>query len=43
VSDVHVVDSIIREARCDLNILLLHVKDEREEALNVGWRNIVSV
>ena len=40
---MHEVHSFACEARSDLYVLLLHVEDEREEALDLRWRNIVSV
>lgn len=42
-SDVHVVDPIIRETRCDLNILLFHFQNKGEETLDICWRNVISV
>lgn len=42
-TDVHEVYSFACEARGDLDVLLFHVEDEREEALDLRWRNIISV
>jgi hypothetical protein len=43
VSDVHVVDTLIGKAWCDLDVLFLHVQDEWEKLLYTGGRDIVSV
>lgn len=34
-ADMHKIDTVAGEARSDLDVLLLHVEDEREEALNL--------
>lgn len=40
---MHEVYTFACEAGSDLYVLLFHVEDEREEALDLRWRNIVSV
>lgn len=41
--NVHVIDALAGEAWCHWHVFLLHVQDERQEALDICWRNIVSV
>jgi hypothetical protein len=43
VPDVHVVDTLIGEARRDRDVLLLHVEDEGQEALDVGRGNVIAI
>lgn len=40
---MHEVDAVRGEARRDLDAVLLHVEDEREEALELRWRDVVPV
>jgi hypothetical protein len=40
---VHVVDAFAREAGRDLDVVLLHVQDQRQEPLDVRRRDVVSV
>ena len=41
--DMHIVDSLVGEARCDLLPVLLDFQNEREEALDIRGGDIVAV
>ena len=43
VSDMHVVDALVCETRCDLVPLFLQLQDVREEMFEVTWSNIIPV
>lgn len=43
VSDVHVIDPLVGEARGHLDVLLLHLQHEGEETFDVGRWDIVAV
>ncbi len=40
---VHKVDPFVGETRRHLNVFFLHIENKGQEAIDMGWRDVISV